>query len=198
MRAIAVAGWLIGAIVPALATTPFYLERKVVVKDVTGKLRVVTTRFSGVRADGTRVSGWHGTQVDGMPVSQRSVFFLDGTVVHTNDYIQAKAEKPSERMFAHWPDPARQCLEPREGRYGTPPKLMGREKIFGVETVQLKFERSGGTSVEWRAPSLGCELIQERSEVRDGKTGKTVSTQETIPTLLRLMEPHPSLFLVLR
>ncbi|MFB3922177.1 MAG: hypothetical protein ACE145_10675 [Terriglobia bacterium] len=127
----------------------------------------------------------------GTPAERRMrvIRYLGGRSIQLADAVAAKTT---------WPKPLAKVSAPSRDRILHPAK----DCVFSNSEIFLRHENLLGQKVAvvsmsfvdtvWRAPELGCEVIQRRSGYKHEGVFKTQS--ETRPVDLRLGDPDPRLF----
>lgn len=174
------------------SVTPFVLQREIYSfgNNPNGELR--TKQTIARRSDGA-TSGINSMGPLAKGVYVRTIQFLDGSRVELADSLKSKTTwPPSEAQAAierakilH---PPQNCVFTGDTLVSEGTTLLG-QKVAVVEQTYL----NGPRFTEWRAPALGCQELQARSEdPRPDGSYKLVT--ETGAVSLRLVEPDPALF----
>lgn len=173
---------------PALAV-PFTLETESFFFDGEPNGRLAHRETTARRSNGitAKVDTFH----PGMPGERRMRFikYIEGRNVQLVDAITAKTT---------WPKPPATDTAWSRNRILNPPKncVFGSSEIFlRIETVlghKVAVVSASYTNTEWRAPDLGCEVLQRRVGYKHNGVFKYQS--ETRAVRLKLGEPDSRLF----
>lgn len=158
----------------------------------------VMRRAIAHRADGQRSMTFYYLRPDGKTYATRRI--LDphtGKLTQVHYDIETKVteylpETHAERYGKVLAAPDAECLAPLAGSYSSP-RIVGRSQIEGVPVLEIAYEDVTGQSVEWRAPSLNCDILKEDRRVvnqREEATGRVTR----VTTKLVIGEPAAEFF----
>jgi hypothetical protein len=150
-----------------------------------------------VRTDGSEVELHQYVMQDGRSYQTRTVNSTNGKVATINDTfrfvstLQFPPDREQARQTAKL-DPASDCVKNFNGGPRRVAKVIGHEKLLGIDTVKVQLEQAGGM-VLWLAPSLGCFMMKRSMSFR-GPDNSVTDTSELTVTRVLLGEPDASLF----
>jgi hypothetical protein len=119
---------------------------------------------------------------------------IGNLAITSYDFAHAKStmKLSDDEMAAHRADrytPESDCTRTANGWPADSrmiPVVAGREKIAGIDTIKLK----SGNTTDWRAPALGCEVVQYMMAFEAG----SISVHR--PSKITIGEPDESLFTI--
>lgn len=167
---------------------------------LTGAHVTHATETTARRSDGARVEVYEGPSADSATgwATRKTISFDDGTSVQVRDDLRIKTTTVLDPKDPEWiassldaVDPASDCQRNFHGKPWSPAPLVveGHEDIRDYNAVRMRFTESNGDVVTvWRAPVLGCEIVQEDKAMRNG------TVEHEVPVVLQLGEPDSSMF----
>jgi hypothetical protein len=156
--------------------------------DTDGSRVFALTTYERTDDAGHRSPAWDTSSIVNMKTHRR----IDARPFLNAHSSYPVADSDEQARAAVQPTPESDCLLTSAGQQAfRNRKLTGRETVLGFDTVILS--TPDGDTRDWRAPALGCALLQTIRIFRNS-TGAIVSTNEQMATSVTVGPINPQLF----